>query len=308
MFNRQKNAQPQAGQPQMGQQPVPGYNAQQRPATYSTPNPELGQNPNDRVKLLSRLTAGLAAVTIVSAGFGAFSLISTSAQKAELDGSSQNTVVAKSAIKAGTTITADMLEIVKVPAKYRTSDALDKTDNIIGHEASTEIAAGSQVGGSDYIGSDTAAQLSHRVGKDRVAITITTETASGLAGQLTVGDKVNILYYGTELSGDDSGTTSSGAVAKKLVENVKILSLGGKSTDATNDYDSVTLEVTDEDAEKIKAAAKDGVDLALKPTTNENTAAATAAAQNATANGNTNTSSSATQGSTSSTQAVSNNG
>lgn len=307
MFNRQKNAQPQQGQPQMGQPAAPGFAGQQRPPMYSTPNPEADQNPNDRVKLLSRLTAGLAAVTLVSVGFGAFSLISTSTQKAELDGSSRPTVVAKSAITAGTTITADMLEVVKVPAKYRASDATESAENIIGHEASTEIAAGAQVGGGDYIGSDTAAQLSHRVSKDRVAITITTETASGLAGQLTVGDKVTVLAFSTALSGENEGVTE----AEKLVENVKILALGGKSTDATNDYDSVTLEVTEDDAEKIKAAAQDKLDLTLKPSVDTDKANSTAAASQGSIGGVSVSSSngaSASSSSSNGSQAVSNNG
>ena len=307
MFNRQKNAQPQQGQPQMGQPAAPGFAGQQRPPMYSTPNPEAGQNPNDRVKLLSRLTAGLAAVTLVSVGFGAFSLISTSTQKAELDGSSRPTVVAKSAITAGTTITADMLEVVKVPAKYRASDAAETAENIIGHEASTEIAAGAQVGGGDYIGSDLAAQLSHRISKDRVAITITTETASGLAGQLTVGDKVTILAFGTALTGENEGVTE----AEKLVENVKILALGGKSTDATNDYDSVTLEVTEDDAEKIKAAAQDKLDLTLKPSVDTDKNNGTTAANQGSVGGVSVSSSNGASVSSSSSngsQAVSNNG
>ncbi len=296
MFNRKTSAQPQ----QQAAQPAPGYPTQRPATTYSTPGPEPGQNPNARVKLLSRLTAGLAAVTLASAGFGAFALVSTSAQKAELDGSSKATVVAKSAITAGTTITADMLETVKVPAKYRASDAIESVDSIVGHEAATEIASGAQVGGSSVLGSDSAAQLSHRISKDKVAITVDTATASGMAGQLTVNDKVTVIKYSNEISAGADGSASTSKVSDVVVENARVIALGGKSSNTSADYASVTLEVTQDEAEKIKAASQDGIDIMLKPTTS--TSASTLA--NGTQSGTGATSTQAAAGA----QAVSNNG
>ncbi len=285
-LNRHKNGQP-AGQPNMqpmggpnpgapmgqqGQPAGPGFTTPMNRPTYSSPStdPEVGKDPNARVKLLSRLTAGLAAVTLISVGFGGYSLVSTSAQKAELDGSSSPTVVAKKAITAGTTITADMLEIVKVPAKYRSADAVETADNLIGHPAATEISSGAQVGSAQVIGSDDASQLSHRIAKDKVAITIDTTTASGLAGGLSIGDKVNVITYSTTTVGDEGSFIESSS-CETVVENAKVTALGGVSADVSSDYASVTLEVSEDEAKKIKEASQDSIDLVLKPTVTQST-------------------------------------
>lgn len=274
MFNRQNKTnlgkQP-MNQPTQPPQAAPFYGrASGSPTTYSTPDPEVGKNPNARVKLLSRLTAGMAAVTLVSVGFGGFSLVSTSAQKAELNDSAKATVVAKKPITAGTTITADMLEVVQVPAKYRSSDAVETMEALVNHQAAAEIASGSQVNASSVIGSETAQQLSHRIDKDKVAITIESTTASGLAGQLTIGDKVDVVTYETVVSASDESVDEK-TQCSIVVENAKVAALGGKSSDVDSEYASVTLEVTEDEAKKIKEASQDSVDIVLKPTVTQTT-------------------------------------
>jgi pilus assembly protein CpaB len=216
------------------------------------------QDPNQAVRRLSRIAAALAFVAIAAAAFGAFSYSSAQSMISDSQADAKQVVVAKAAIGSGTTITDAMVELKSVPASYRVSDYAGSLADVVGRAAASDIASGSQLTTSSTTGSDKSSQLSKRIASDKVAVTIDASTTTGLAGQLKVGDKVDILTF--------SDSTDISASAQTVCQNAKIAALGGKSSDTDSSYASITLEVSESEAQAIKGCANGGkIDVVLKP-------------------------------------------
>ena len=249
MFKDKGKKEEAAGQTVKPAKPFPAKKASAKPHP---------SDPNAAVRRLSRIAAALAFVTIASAAFGAWSYSSAQTLVADSKADAKPVVVARTAISSGTTITDAMVEIKEVPASYRASDCMESLDGVVGRQATADVTAGSQLTSSTVSGTEKATALAKRVSSDHVAVTIEASTTTGLAGQLKVGDRIDLITFVNATDAEKS--------ARKIVENAKIASLGGKSSDTDASYTSMTLEVTEDEALAIKGCANSStLDVVLKP-------------------------------------------
>ncbi len=130
-------------------------------------------------------------------------------------------VVAKAAIPAGTTITAEMLEVRYVPAAAVGDSALDEIDSAVGEVARYPITANEQVLLSKLVGGPEAASndvLSNVLEGGMRGMAIHVEAVIGAGGLVLPGDYVDVLWVPGEVFEDHEG---AGLVA----ENVEVVSV-----------------------------------------------------------------------------------
>jgi pilus assembly protein CpaB len=95
------------------------------------------------------------------------------------------------------------------------------------------------------------------------AVTITADAISGVAGFIYPGDKVDVLIsHEVQLAKDDDELAAADPIAEILVSNVKVLAVNQKATahgeEGPQLPSSVTLEVSQADAQKLRLAEKHG--------------------------------------------------
>jgi pilus assembly protein CpaB len=106
--------------------------------------------------------------------------------------------------------------------------------------------------------------LAGKVGKDVRAITVKVDEASGVAGFLTPGNRVDVLVV------LDRGEFNKNPLSKTLFQNLKVLGTGQKKEnipgeDKAQIVPTVTLEVTPEQGEILALAMQQGrISLALR--------------------------------------------
>lgn len=94
------------------------------------------------------------------------------------------------------------------------------------------------------------------------AITVATDAVAGIAGFIFPGDHVDLLF--THDVKDGSGTAPSGkpSVTEVIASNVKVLAINlrddGLPKNSSASPNSVTLEVTEEQAQQFRLAEKNG--------------------------------------------------
>lgn len=210
---------------------------------------------NARVKKVSRAAAALAALAVAGACFGAVSIATTNAAMAEEHADQRAVAVAKSDVKAGTVLTADMVASQDVPAKYRTQASLDDASAVVGKRAVVDVAAGTQLAASQFAADDAASALSRRIPDGKVAVTVDLSAANGFDGQLTVGDAVAVYSTAALKDGEDGLVCRSAEVASL-----------GANVDGGASYATATLAVTEAEAQRVSQAKADGgVSLVLSP-------------------------------------------
>lgn len=129
-------------------------------------------------------------------------------------------VVAINEIPANTILTADMLQVVKLPVTSVTGGTVANVEDVIGMMTRQSIAQGEQLLLSrlavvGHESTDSRKRLSYNLEKGRYAYCISVDNLQGICGFLKEGDCVDIYYISPET---DNKTTL-------LLSNVKILRL-----------------------------------------------------------------------------------
>ena len=110
------------------------------------------------------------------------------------------------------------------------------------------------------------ARLSAALTANRQAVTVAVDAESGLAGQLRPSDRVRVVAL--------EGAASGEAFLSTICDDVRIVSLDGDRVGGDGAYTSVTLEVSAEQADAVRAAQWAGkVSLVLMPALAEPAAA-----------------------------------
>lgn len=209
-----------------------------------------------RVRSLSKVCGGLVAVAVAGAGLGAFGMVSSQATTAKYTGDAQKVVVATSDIAAGTTVSADKLAVLEVPASVRTSGAVSAEDlsDIEGKVATLNIYKNEQLTNSMTANANNGSKLSSELSAGKVAVTIAADEENGLAGLLNKGDHVKLTS--AEETADGGWTTVT------LVADCEILALGGNLTGQTDGaaqtYSSITVALDKATADVVKSSQKSG--------------------------------------------------
>lgn len=182
-------------------------------------------------------------------------------------------VIAKTDIGAKTKITADMLQITKVPALYLQPGGVQDVKDVIGVVAKESIAAGEQITRQRLLRDGKSAGFTGTIPQDKRAITIGVTEVTGVAGFAKAGDYVDVVVtFDKNAAGDN--------VSQLVLQNVLVLAAnretegGGAETANSNGKDkkdisktaTVTLAVTPEEVGKLTLSEDKGkVRLVLRP-------------------------------------------
>jgi pilus assembly protein CpaB len=160
----------------------------------------------------------------------------------------------------------------QVPRKFLPPNPIMKDD--LGIYLDTPLAVnvteGSMILTSDFSVAEVSRDLSGKIPADERALSIPVDAISGVSGLLTPGDRVDLL--GTfpvsskeELIPDASGGGSVGYVTMTLLQNVTLLAVGQQLSSVSaqqdgrrNNYSTVTLSVTVDEAELLTIAQTRG--------------------------------------------------
>lgn len=171
---------------------------------------------NRRFLFLALILAALSAVLV----YAALSRSDTGGGGAG-GGDAVPVVVAKAAIPAGTTITAEMLAVRQIADANLPDGVLSSADAAVGRVARYPIGANEQVllskivGGTEAVSNDV---LSYVLEEGTRGMAIETEAVIGAGGLVLPGDHVDVLWVPQEVLEDHEG-------AMLVAENVEVLAV-----------------------------------------------------------------------------------
>ena len=218
--------------------------------------------PEKRRRQLSWLCGACAAVAVGSLAFAAveFTVAQDTVAKSQAD--MIEIVVPKETIKAGTPITADMLEKAQVPKRYVPSDAVDSSNksDLIGKASVGNLTKGVPISMSTVQDSSNPSSISLALASGHVARTFSLDTASSMSPLLKPGDYVTVTATFKAGNGSTQQTVAYKNI-KVLATDATLQSSDGSSQSAG--YSTVTLELTPEQLSEIGTA--DSISLAAQP-------------------------------------------
>lgn len=215
-----------------------------------------------KVSRLQKVTAGLAVIAVLAGGVAVVSEIDANNRIEEAFSGTTEVVAATKTIHAGDEISASDLAFVSVPNSTVADGAITKKDiddsskTPVGRVATQYIAKGSQLTNASTAGKDNPESLAAAIGDGMEAVTISVDAQSGMGGMLRVNDRVKVIQPNDGSLGGDGFTV--------IADSVRIAALDGNfssGSGSSDRYSTVTLEVTPEQAGKIRTAG--GLTLTL---------------------------------------------
>ena len=215
-----------------------------------------------KVSRLQKVTAGLAVIAVIAGGVAVVSEIDANNRIAEAFSGTTEVVAATKTIHAGEEISASDLAFISVPNSTVADGAITKKDiddsskTPVGRVATQYIAKGSQLTNASTAGMDNPESLAAAIGDGMEAVTISVDAQSGMGGMLRVNDRVKVIQPNDGSLGGDGFTV--------IADSVRIAALDGNfssGSGSSDGYSTVTLEVTPEQAGKIRTAG--GLTLTL---------------------------------------------
>ena len=215
-----------------------------------------------KVSRLQKVTAGLAVIAVLAGGVAVVSEIDANNRIEEAFSGTTEVVAATKTIHAGDEISASDLAFVSVPNSTVADGAITKKDiddsskTPVGRVATQYITKGSQLTNASTAGKDNPESLAAAIGDGMEAVTISVDAQSGMGGMLRVNDRVKVIQPNDGSLGGDGFTV--------IADSVRIAALDGNfssGSGSSDGYSTVTLEVTPEQAGKIRTAG--GLTLTL---------------------------------------------
>lgn len=218
--------------------------------------------PEKRRRQLSWLCGACAAVAVGSLAFAAVEFTVAQDTVAKTQSNMVEIVVPKETIKAGTPITADMLEEAQVPKRYVPADAADESSksDLIGKSPVGDLSKGVPISMGTVQGSSNPSSISLALASGHVARTFSLDAAASMSPLLKPGDYVTVTATFKSGNGATQQTVN--------YQNVKVLATDAtlQSTDGSSQssgYSTITLELTPEQLSEIGTA--DSISLAAQP-------------------------------------------
>lgn len=177
-------------------------------------------------------------------------------------------VVADLDIAPGTALASRMLKTAKWPKDIIPPKSVRNAKDVDGRVAQVPIARGEPILLTKLAPEGTAAGLGGLLDPNKLAVTVRVDDVSGVAGFINPGDRVDLLVEMT--APEEKGEHYS----KIILQNLKVLSKG-QIWDQTAEkkpqvVNTVTLEVTPEEAEIVNLATNQGkIRLALRNQLNQ---------------------------------------
>jgi pilus assembly protein CpaB len=201
-----------------------------------------------------RRAAVLLGLALLLGGLAASDVAGREAALRRAVGPTVPVVVARTAVAAGTPLTARHLAIRHVPARYAPAVAYASPSSLVGTRAAVALSAGEDVSPSAVDDGTTSSGAPVRPG-ERVADLI----AHGPAQLIRAGSRVDVLV--TRERGDGTGATSV------ALEDAEVLAARAAPDDAENTQEriAVALRVTVRQAVFLAAAQSFARELRLLP-------------------------------------------
>jgi len=168
------------------------------------------------------------------------------------------TKVSQANILSGGQLTTDVWHQENLP-----QGAFGKVDQVAGRITATSLMPGELVTENKLAPKGTVPGITALLSPKQRAMTVKVDEASGVAGFLTPGDRVDVVVV------VDKGPFDKDPLAKLLFQNLKVLGTGQKMENRPGDkpqiVPTVTLEVTPDEGERLALAAQEGrISLVLR--------------------------------------------
>jgi len=184
-----------------------------------------------------------------------------------------NVVIAKTEIARGTKIGPEHIVVERYPKRLLPEGAMVRKDEVVGRVAFTDVPAKTLILDKQLAGLGSLPGLSGITAPGMRSVSVRVDEASSVAGFVTPETYVDVIaIMQPQLEG-------ARPVSKVILQKVKVLA-GGQKTETKSDgkaalVNTVTLEVTPGQAEKLKLAEaegrlqlsiRNGIDQIIEPT------------------------------------------
>jgi pilus assembly protein CpaB len=167
-------------------------------------------------------------------------------------------VVATKDIPAGAALDKASLEVKQWPAVAVPKDAMTSLNVAVGRVARVPVFVGEAIVPGRLARAGTAPGLEARITPGMRAMSVRINDVAGMSGLIQPNSRVDVL-----LSLRQGGANANEEVAKLFLENMRVLSMGSRTTrDDSGDptpATTATLEVTPTQAERLAVAMRQGI-------------------------------------------------
>ena len=207
------------------------------------------------------LVLGLAIFIGLLAALAARGYLKTQLQEIEdrKKGQTINLVVAKSDIKKGSNLSSENLAVRPIPVEYAQSYALrpDEFSQIDGQSIAYDIKSGEMISWS-LLESKKQPVFSTRVTAGHRAMTVPVDEVNSISGMLEPGDSIDLIVTVNQ---------KEKKLVFPLLQNAQIMATGQRNIDdpqgIKKEYSTLTLNVTEQEAQYLIAARENGKITAL---------------------------------------------
>jgi pilus assembly protein CpaB len=165
-------------------------------------------------------------------------------------------VVAKIAVPPTSLINAEHLKTELWHQEKPPPGSFNTVEQVVGRVAATSILPGDLITEGKLAPKGAVPGITALLSPNQRAMTVKVDEASGVAGFLTPGNRVDVVVV------VDKGAYNKDPIAKLLFQNLKVLGTGQKLENRPGDkpqiVPTVTLEVTPEQGESLALAAQEG--------------------------------------------------
>ena len=165
-------------------------------------------------------------------------------------------VVAKIAVPPTSLINAEHLKTELWHQEKPPPGSFNTLEQVVGRVAATSILPGDLITDGKLAPKGAVPGITALLSPNQRAMTVKVDEASGVAGFLTPGNRVDVVVV------VDKGAYNKDPIAKLLFQNLKVLGTGQKLENRPGDkpqiVPTVTLEVTPEQGESLALAAQEG--------------------------------------------------
>jgi pilus assembly protein CpaB len=172
-------------------------------------------------------------------------------------------VMAKSAIDPASLLSDVQLKTEVWHQEKPPPGSFNNLEQVVGRVTATSILPGDLITENKLAPKGTVPGITALLSPNQRAMTVKVDEASGVAGFLTPGNRVDVVVI------VDKGEYDKDPIAKLLFQNLKVLGTGQKLENRPGDkpqiVPTVTLEVTPEIGERLALAAQEGrISLVLR--------------------------------------------
>jgi len=210
-------------------------------------------------RVLIRLVSGFSTFVLAVMLSTHFHPLGPNFDPGDIDSQLSPIVVAKFEIPAGTRLTDQQLRVARIPRKHEIEGAFQKIDNnLLGQVTVARVSEGEPITASHLGLAGSNSDLSLIIPEGYRGMTVKVDDVVGINGFIMPGTLVDIVMIIDRASGKGEGDK----IFKIVLNNIKVLASAQKYKPRTEKeielMRTVTLLVTQEQAEKLALAASEG--------------------------------------------------